>query len=145
VADDIQDKISGDLLALLPFYHKRVFKAEHGISGMQAAQYRVLGLLMSTGILPMSVIGKRLYISKPYMTVLIDSLVEGGHVERLPDAGDRLVINIAITNKGKTYLKHAGAMYKNDVKALLADLDEHDLEELCRSLENLRGILAKIP
>jgi DNA-binding MarR family transcriptional regulator len=104
VTDDIRDRIAGDLLALLPFYHKRVFRAEHGISGMQAAQYRVLGLLMSAGVLPMSVIGKRLYISKPYMTVLIDSLVEGGHVERLPDTGDRRVINVAITGKGKTYL-----------------------------------------
>lgn len=145
MTDDIRDRIAGDLLALLPFYHKRLFKAEHGISGMQAAQYRVLGLLMSAGVLPMSEIGKRLYISKPYMTVLIDSLVEGGHVERLPDTSDRRVINVAITGKGKTYLKHAGAMYKNDVKALIGDLDEPDLAELCRSLENLRGILAKIP
>jgi DNA-binding MarR family transcriptional regulator len=78
------------------------------------------------------------------MTVLIDSLDEGGHVERLPDTGDRRVINIAITGKGKTYLKHAGAMYKNDIQALLAGLDKPDMEKLCISLENLRGIFGKI-
>jgi len=77
------------------------------------------------------------------MTVLIDSVVEGGHVERLPDAGYRRVINIPITETGKTYIKHAGAKYKNDMQPLIAGLDEPDSTELCRSPENLRGIPVK--
>jgi DNA-binding MarR family transcriptional regulator len=79
------------------------------------------------------------------MTVLIDSVVEGGHVERLPDAGCRRVINIAITGTGKTYVKHAGAKYRNDIQPLLAGLDEPDNTELCRSPENLRGMPAQTP
>jgi DNA-binding MarR family transcriptional regulator len=78
------------------------------------------------------------------MTLLIDSVVEGGHVGRLPDTGDRQEINFAITGNGVTYLKHAGAMFKNDIQDLLAGLDKPDLEKLCISLENLRGIFAKI-
>lgn len=78
------------------------------------------------------------------MTTLVDKLIEEGHAERHPDERDRRVINITITESGKKYLKHAGARYKNHVKTLLSGLDCRDLEELCTSLEKLRGILSKI-
>jgi DNA-binding MarR family transcriptional regulator len=144
VADDLKDMIADNLLALLPFYHKKIFRAEHGITGMQAAQYRLLGALMRGGTLPMSELGKRLYISKPYMTTLVDQLIREGHVERTPDTRDRRVINITITPSGSKHLKQVGALYKDDVKNLLGDLNKKDLEELCQSLEKLRSILSKI-
>jgi DNA-binding MarR family transcriptional regulator len=115
------------------------------ISGMQGAQYRVLGVLMKSGALPVSEIGRRLYISKPYMTALIDTLIEGGFVERQPDLADRRVINITITDLGKRQLKQYVTMYKNELKTLLAGLDTTDLEKLCSSLESLKSILSKIP
>ena len=144
MTDDRRDMIADNLLALLPFYHKKIFRSEHGITGMQAAQYRLLGVLMRGGTLPMSELGKRLYISKPYMTILVDQLIREGHVERTPDTRDRRVINITITSSGSKHLKQAGALYKDDVKNLLSDLNTEDLEELCQSLEKLRSILSKI-
>jgi DNA-binding MarR family transcriptional regulator len=104
----------------------------------------VLGVLLKDGTLSMSDIGKRLYISKPYMTVLIDTLIDDGYVERLPDPGDRRVINIAITQRGKKHLREGSAIFKNELKAILSKLDETDLEELCSSLKNLRRILEKV-
>ncbi len=144
MARGIQDKAAEDILALMPFYYKNIIKPGHGISGMQAAQYRVLGVLLKDGTLSMSDIGKRLYISKPYMTVLIDTLIDDGYVERLPDPGDRRVINIAITQRGKKHLREGSAIFKNELKDLLSKLDETDLEELCSSLKNLRRILEKV-
>ena len=100
---------------------------------------------MKAGTLPVSEIGRRLYISKPYMTALIDTLIEGGFVQRQPDLADRRVINITITEQGKKYLKQSVTLYKKDLKELLSVLDDADLEELCTSLESLKAILAKIP
>ena len=100
---------------------------------------------MKAGTLPVSEIGRRLYISKPYMTALIDTLIEGGFVQRQPDLADRRVINITITEQGKKYLKQSVTLYKNELKILLAGLDDTDLEKLCTSLESLKAILAKIP
>jgi DNA-binding MarR family transcriptional regulator len=145
LTQDIQDRAAEYLLALMPFYHKHIVRTGYGITGIQAAQYRVLGVLMKAGTLPMSEIGRRLYISKPYMTVLIDTLIKDGLVERKPDLADRRVINISITEQGKKHLKQSVTLYKNDVKDLLSTLDEHDLEELCSSLESLKAILGKIP
>lgn len=143
--NDRLDRAADDLLTMMPFYHKHIMKTGYGITGLQSAQYRVLGVLMKAGTLPVSEIGRRLYISKPYMTALIDTLIEGGLVQRQPDLTDRRVINITITEQGTKYLKQSVSLYKKDLKELLSILGDADLEDLCTSLESLKAILAKIP
>jgi len=144
VTDDLKDRIAVLMLSILPFYHKKIFRLRHGVSGMQEAQYKVLWILMREGILPMSELGKHLYISKPYMTALVDQLIKDGYVERIPDTRDRRVINISISPLGKKHLQQAGGEYKADIKNILSDLNENDLEELCQSLEKLHSIFARI-
>jgi DNA-binding MarR family transcriptional regulator len=145
VSDHIKERIAENLIALLPFYHKKIFKPGLGITGMQAAQYRTLGILIREGTpLPMSELGKRLYISKPYMTMLVDQLIRDGHVQRIPDTRDRRVINIAITTEGRRHLKQAASRYKENVKNILSDLERQDLEDLCQSLEKLKNIISRI-
>jgi DNA-binding MarR family transcriptional regulator len=146
VTDHIKERIAESFIALLPFYHKKIFgPGGQGKTGMQAAQYRTLGVLMRGGTpLSMSELGKRLYISKPYMTVLVDQLIQDRYVERIPDTSDRRVINIAITAEGRRHLKRAASRYKENVKNILSDLNRQDLEDLCQSLEKLRNILSRI-
>ncbi|SQC01138.1 MarR family winged helix-turn-helix transcriptional regulator [Clostridium tetanomorphum] len=64
-------------------------------------QSMVLGVLYEEESLPISEIGKKLEISKPQMTVIIDKLIKQDLVERIPDKKDRRVININLTTKGK--------------------------------------------
>jgi len=144
MTDEIKDRVAGNFLALIPLFHKQVFRASQGISGITVAQYRVLGILMKAGPLPMSEIGRRLYISKPYMTSLADTLIENNWVERQQDSSDRRVIRITITPSGKKHLKESLEMYKNDFKQLLGDLNQEELERLSASLEHLQAILSKI-
>lgn len=137
-----KEKIAENLIALLPFYHKKIFQ---GVTGMQAAQYRLLGTLLREGTsLPMSELGKRMYLSKPYMTVLVDQLIRDGYVRRIPDSDDRRVINIAITPAGSGYLKKAAVGHKETIIDMLSSLNKEDLEEFCRSLEKMRIIIARI-
>jgi DNA-binding MarR family transcriptional regulator len=146
VTDVIKERVAENLIALLPFYHKKIFgPGGQGITGMQAAQYRILGVLKREGNpLSMSELGKRQYISKPYMTILVDQLIQDGYVQRIPDTMDRRVINIAITAEGKRHLRQAASRYKENVKNILSDLDRQDLEDLCQSLEKLRNIISRI-
>jgi DNA-binding MarR family transcriptional regulator len=146
VTESIKEKVADNLIALLPFYHKKMFwPGGQAMTGVQAAQYRTLGVLMREGApLSMSELGKRLYISKPYMTVLVDKLIQDGHVQRIPDIRDRRVINITITAAGKKHLRQEAFRHKENVKIILSDLSRGDLEDLCRSLEKLRNIISKI-
>jgi DNA-binding MarR family transcriptional regulator len=141
---DIRDRIAVLMLSILPFYHKKIFRLGHCGTGMQAAQYRVLWTLMREGILPMSELGKLLYISKPYMTNLVDQLIREGHVERIPGTRDRRVVNISITPAGIKHLHRMGMEYRADTKTILSGLDDRDLEDLCQSLETLHTIFNKI-
>lgn len=142
--DSTLERTAGYLLTLLLFYHKQLFKPECGITGAQAAQFRLLGLLMKEGPLSMSALGTRLFISKPYMTRLVDELIKDGMVEREPDQKDRRMIIISITAKGIDQLENAGCIYKNNVKHILSDLSSQDLETLCISAEKVVSILSKI-
>jgi len=144
--EETRDRVATNLLALMPFYHKHVFKPGcAGVTGIQLAQYRVLGILMKSGPLSMSEIGRRLYISKPYMTALVDTLIREGFLERGKDATDRRIINISITPIGRKYLDAFLHQFKNDLKKLLSDLNDEDVDLLCESLDAIKRILAKIP
>lgn len=138
------DRTASHLLSLMIFYHKQLFKSEHGITGVQAAQYRLLGRLMKEGSLSMSALGSRLYISKPYMTSLVDALIQEGYVERQPDPKDRRVINISLTKSGLTHLHEAHSLYKSSVKGLLEGLNHQDLDDLCAATERVEVILAQL-
>lgn len=143
--DPLREKIAENLLALLPFYHNKIFRMQQGVSGMQVAQYRTLGVLMrERGLLSMTELGKRLYISKPYMTVLVNQLIHDGHVERRSDSQDRRIVNIAITQKGARHLRKAGSLYRDTIRELLDNVDRQDLEELSASLSTIRKIISRM-
>jgi DNA-binding MarR family transcriptional regulator len=144
VENSLKDKAADGLLALMPLYHRHIFRINRHASGLETAQYRVLGVLMKSGPLPISEIGRDLYISKPYMTVLIDSLMEKGLIERGNDPKDRRVILVSITPGGKKHLLRAFEVYKQDVKSLLSGLGKNDISQLCSSAEHLKEILEKL-
>ena len=143
--EEVREKISDDLIALLPIYHKKIFRLQQGVSGMQIAQYRTLGVLLrEKKPLSMSELGKQLYISKPYMTVLADQLIQDGYVERLRDPEDRRIVNISITRKGTRHLKQAASHHRETIRGLLDTLEPQDLNDLSSSLSTIRKIIARM-
>lgn len=136
--------VAENMIRLFPFFHARIFARERGVSGKQIAGFRVLGVMLRHGPLPISEVGKRLYISKPYMTRLVDDLIADELVERLRDESDRRVINIQITAKGRKRIREIGGMFRDDIEVLLAELDDDDIRVLDESLTNLTRILGKL-
>jgi DNA-binding MarR family transcriptional regulator len=116
----------------------------HTSNGVLVAQYHTLGVLMKFKALPMSEIESRLYISRPYMTRLADLMIEDGLVERQADPTDRRVINLAITAKGRKFLKESASKYKKDLIESFKGLDDTDIEQLGTALENAYRLLIKI-
>ena len=96
MTDELRERVAVLMLSILPFYHKKIFRSGPCATWVQAAQYRVLWVLKRKGILPMSELGNQLYISKSYMSTLVDLLIRDGYVERIPDTRDRRVINIIL-------------------------------------------------
>jgi DNA-binding MarR family transcriptional regulator len=78
------------------------------------------------------------------MTRFTDKLAALGLVERKPDAEDRRVINLSLTEKGKQVLAEARKLIRDNIKARLSSLEPGELEKLAVSLKSLAGIALKI-
>jgi DNA-binding MarR family transcriptional regulator len=103
-----------------------------------------MGMLSQSETLPISEIGRRLLISKPQMTHIIDKLIKLDIVERLPDKTDRRIINIKLNNNGKKELEKNQNLMRDNIRNKLSSLKERELEELSVSLRKLRDIGAKL-
>jgi DNA-binding MarR family transcriptional regulator len=144
MAEDFRGRAADALIALIPLYYKNVMRNRHTANGVLIAQYHTLGLLMKYKALPMSEIGDRLYISRPYMTRLADIMIADGLVERQADPKDRRVTNLAITVKGKKFLKESVSKYKKDLMESFGGLSNAELEHLGTALEEAYQILTKV-
>jgi DNA-binding MarR family transcriptional regulator len=143
--DETIGRVAGNLILLIPLIHNKVISRGRGISGKRIAGHRVLGVLIQHGPLPISDVGRRLYISKPYMTRLVDDLIAEGLVERLPDAIDRRIIRIQVTEEGRSRLREIGNFFRDDIKDLFSGLSDGDMRLLDDSLANLNRIMGNIP
>ena len=131
--------------SLLPVYMGTITRSGNLFGSVQAARYRVLALLCREGSLPISEVARRQYISKSYMTALVDGLEQEGSVERRPHPKDRRVIAIGITEKGRDHMRQSLARFRGDMRALLSPLADGEIETLCRSADDLIAVLRKVP
>ena len=140
------NRMVDDLYLFFPLFRKKLFKYKKNLMQKKIPHsfYHILKVLKKRGELPMSEIGRLVYISKSNMTSLIDKLVENGLAERLPDKNDRRVINIALTDKGKELLKDWRKYSNTEIKMNLSTLSNEDLEKFYESIENIRDILLKM-
>ena len=138
--------IVNNLFSLFPLFHKKLLHPSDCFikKDISPSHFHILVMLRETSKMAVSEIGKRLSISKPNMTPLIDKLVDEGMVERLPDSKDRRIINIALTSKGIEFMDAAKKQITNSLKSKLMSLSEEELEELSSSLKSINNILSKM-
>lgn len=141
--DEILNQMVDDLYMLFPLFKKKLLKHEK-TDRLPPSYYHVLKVLMKHGELPMSEVGRMVYISKSNMTSLIDKLVENRLVKRLPDKRDRRVINIDITDKGIELLMNWRKLSNEDIKMNLSTISDDELEKFYDSVETMKIIILKI-
>jgi DNA-binding MarR family transcriptional regulator len=78
------------------------------------------------------------------MTLLIDELASLEIVARLPDARDRRIINISLTEHGELVLKECRDTIKQTLRNKLSRLTPAELADLAVALEKLKDIGAKL-
>jgi DNA-binding MarR family transcriptional regulator len=74
-------------------------------------------------------------ITKQSMGALVDSLEQGGYVERVEDPDDRRAARIRLTARGRTFARHARAFAREFEKHLADKIGEKRLKELHSTLE----------
>ena len=146
MAEEILDELSDELGSLFPLIFKNLmrFGGENKDLEMSRIHMDIMFILNRFGQLTMSDIANRLFISKPYNTLLVDKLIELGLVERLPNPKDRRIINIRLTEKGLGYLNEFKKSNKENIKRRLSVLKPGELKQLLSSLQNIKEIITKI-
>jgi DNA-binding MarR family transcriptional regulator len=141
-----EEYISENALFLFPFV-KRLLKTHNtdpALSPFRNQSFPVLRILEKIGPLPMSEIGKRLFIAKQNVTTIVDRLMSEGLVQRRNSDEDRRVIHIVITDKGGEYLRTTMMALKIIIKKNLSSLTDDDIGALQSALQAIRIISSKM-
>ncbi len=130
------------LIDFLPLLHKSVFKGAH--SKHTPHQMRLLYNVNREGEQPMKYYGKKLFISKPNMSSLVNRMIDDDLLERSFDEDDRRVIKIQISKKGISTLEEQMKNHKKRVLQKLEVLSDEDIDEMNECFEKIKVIMKKV-
>lgn len=138
--------ISNDLYKLLISLNTGLFNPSELTKGLPIppSHVKVLFHLCHKGPSSVSDIAKRLIISKPNMTPIIDKLLSDGFVHRYNSPTDRRILMIEITDKARSFLKEQAEIMKNLLADRISSLSDEDLETLNESIKNMQNIMIKL-
>jgi len=108
--------------------------------GLKSIDYVVLKTLSKGGITP-NKLAERLGLTKPAITYTLDRLEARGLVRRQRNTGDRRLVTVTLTKKGKRLLDRANHLYLHSLQKRLSVLAEEDLITLEQTLEKLINLL----
>jgi len=75
---------------------------------------------------------RRVLLSQPALSRLVDRLVARGFVERCDDPGDGRAVQVTLTDAGRQRQRDVGRAHARDVTAAMTTVSDADLEELER-------------
>lgn len=138
------DDIADNLFQSFQFFRKMAQREmNHGVRRSDPSRL-VLAIVLKRGPLPTSEIAKRMDISRPYMTGLIDKLIKDGLVKRIPDENDRRIVNVVATEAGMDFFKAFRQRARESIKKSLSSLSSEEIGSFHRSMESIRAITSKL-
>lgn len=85
----------------------------------------------------MSEIARRLSVTVGTLTTNMNGLERKGYIRRERSDKDRRVVHVLLTERGKKAFYHHRDFHKKMIKAIVKDLNQEEMEILCRCLVNL--------
>ncbi|MGP8079969.1 MAG: MarR family winged helix-turn-helix transcriptional regulator [Dehalococcoidales bacterium] len=139
------DRILENMFHVMLVSHKKILKMD--VSGyaenLTRLHFAVMGEI-SQNKMTMSELAKALMMTKPQLTHLVDALVALNLVERLPEAKDRRVIYLVLTDKGRLLGMEMKKKVNENIKRRLACLTPEELVQMSAAFETLRKIVGKL-
>lgn len=146
IKEEKLEGIADSFLLFFPLFYRKFLRVASWKNRVNPinTQFQVLAVVIHSGNLQTSEIGRRLGISSPNMTPLIDRLIEKGYAERLSGSQDRRVIKIAITEKGRRFVAGRRRLMKNEIKKNLSTLSIEEVSTLSSAIETFRQIIDRV-
>ena len=150
MSSKILDSVTEDLLSIPPVIFREIRRKllRTALTNMDMdilpVHIGIMKQLDKAGTLHVAEIGERLQIARPQMTHLLDKLADLKIVERHTDKTDRRMINIVLTDKGRTTLEEHDSSIKKAMREALSGFTDKELDDLSDSLRKLRDLLSKL-
>ena len=136
--------IADGITQTIPMLYRWIIRPDATGISSYSPMIAVLKVVKSQGPISMSAIALELSYSKQNLTNIVDQLVGEGYVERLPDASDRRVLNISLTEHGKMFMAERRERVKNRLIEDLSHLSDEELDHLSEAFEEVKAVLPKI-
>ena len=128
------------------FYNKTVFHGEKGLnSDLTPSQIKsFFAFEKDDHAYPIGELGKNARVKSSTMTDMIDRLEKDGIAERIRDDGDRRVVKVRLTNKGKKIKRQFSVKMRTGVEEAFSHLSEDEKKILIGHLRGAYQILKRI-
>jgi DNA-binding MarR family transcriptional regulator len=118
----------------------RRISRDDGADGVTPARLSALSVLVYGGAQTVGDLARRQGVSLPTMSRMVDALVRGGLVVRAGDPGDRRMVRLDVTRRGRELMERGRA---RRITRLASELDVLAARELS-ALEEAVGALERI-
>ena len=141
----IIDNILDSMAQVLPLFHRKLLRMDlGGVSGDLSRLHFGIMEILSERDMTVTELARMTNMSKPQMTAAIDKLVKLDVLERHPDENDRRVINMVLTEHGRTLLREVRRKIKQSIRKTLSSLTPEELAQMSDALKILREIGTKL-
>lgn len=128
------------------FYNKTVFHGEKALnSDLTPSQIKsFFAFEKDDHEYPIGELGKNARVKSSTMTDMIDRLEKDGIAERIRDDGDRRVVKVRLTDKGKKIKRQFSVKMRQGIEEAFAHLNEDEKKILLDHLKGAYQILKRI-
>ena len=125
------DKVLSDL-TLVFLQLERSGKCCHGVT---LSQCHTLDLLSKKENLAMNELSKQMGLAKSTMTRIVNNMIREGWIEQFKDEGDRRLVNVRLTLKGKKMAERLDFSSREYVRRILRHIPSEKIPQIVASLK----------
>jgi DNA-binding MarR family transcriptional regulator len=111
------------------------------LNGLTAAQSYSLLSLPEKGYLTMNDLSETMELANSTMTRMVDQLVQKGLVRRKPDAEDRRIVLVGLTDQGRVVRATLEQVLQDFFGQVAAGFPDEERHVMLRSLERVTALL----
>ncbi len=125
---------------------KKMVKTSSASAGIKfsPSQMRALAAFHEDRAYRMSELSKMVQVTMPFMTEMVDSLVQEGILERIRDDADRRVVKVKLSDKGKKIHAQFVQTRAAEIGSIFLKLSRADQVKLLHLLQQVSELLKKI-
>lgn len=112
--------------------------------GLSMSHLHAMAVLERHGEMAMSRFADQLDVSLSNATGLVDRMEERGLIERYRVPGDRRVVMVRITERGRSMLAEADLLGDDMLHSILSALDQPRLERLAAAIDDVRTVVGEV-